>query len=495
MRKGYTILGAAIVAVYLILAVACARTLIPWCDEAWFAGPAYNLITHGYMGTPVLDPTSGWFIRDLRHIDRYTYWIMPLYSLSQALWFQLFHFGLMAVRLYSVFWGLLALASWFLVVKQITGDIGTGLLTAALLATDFTFLWGAGVGRMDMMCEALGVGGIAAFLCLRKKNLLLAMLAGHAGVAAAGLAHPMALGALAGLIALTLYYDRRRIRIAHVAAAATPYLIGALAWGAYISKDPAVFWIQFSTDAGSRVISGPLLLWLKLQTVDRYLYMFGWAPDTHGLSHLKIVVLAIYAIGLGGAFLNRRLRSDKRFRPLLLLWLASTLTMALVDREIHPFYLLHFVDPLAALLAVWLCWNWDARTVPRWALSGLVILLMLVQFAALGSRIRENRYRNSFLATTEFLSQHAGPDDRIFGSAELAFELGFEGRVVDDFRLGYRTGKEARWVVLDRNRYQEWIPALKKTEPEAYRSITAMLADHYQLVRQNADYQVYVRKT
>src|SRR5450432_3358303 len=79
MRSGSTYLFIGIVVVYLILAVACARTLMPWCDEAWFAGPAYNLMTHGYMGTPVLDPTSGWFIRDLTHIDRYTYWIMPLY--------------------------------------------------------------------------------------------------------------------------------------------------------------------------------------------------------------------------------------------------------------------------------------------------------------------------------------------------------------------------------------------------------------------------------
>src|SRR5229473_2858367 len=107
MRKGSTYLAIAIVVVYLILAVASSRTLMPWCDEAWFAGPAYNLITHGYMGTPVLDPTS----------------------------------------------------AWFLVVKKITGDTRIGLLTAAVLATDFTFLWGAGVGRMDMMCEALGLGG------------------------------------------------------------------------------------------------------------------------------------------------------------------------------------------------------------------------------------------------------------------------------------------------------------------------------------------------
>jgi 4-amino-4-deoxy-L-arabinose transferase-like glycosyltransferase len=494
MRSGSTYLFIGIVVVYLILAVACARTLMPWCDEAWFAGPAYNLITHGYMGTPVLDPTSGWFIRDLKHIDRYTYWIMPLYPLSEALWFQFFHFGLITVRMYSVFLGLVALAAWFLVVKKITGDTRIGLLTAALLATDFTFLWGAGVGRMDMMCEALGLSGIAAYLWLRQKNLLLAILASHACVAAAALAHPLALGACAGLVALTLYYDWRRIRIAHVAVAAVPYLTGALAWGAYIAKDPALFWAQFSTDAGNRVISGPILHWLKLQIDERYLYMFGLAPDTVGLGHLKIVVLAVYAAGLAGALFNRQIRDHERFRPLLLLWLVSMLTMAMVDKEIHPFYLLHFVDPLAAILAVWLCWNWDSRTVPRWALIGLAATLVLVQFTVLGSRIRQNRYRDSFLATTDYLKQHAGPGDRIFGSAELAFELGFEGRVVDDFRLGYRTGKEARFVVLDQNRYQEWIPNLQKAEPEAYRSILAMLASQYQLVQQNAGYQVYARK-
>lgn len=494
MRRGSTYLFIAIVVVYLLLAVACARTLMPWCDEAWFAGPAYNLITHGYMGTPVLDPTSGWFIRDLTRIDRYTYWIMPLYPLSEAFWFQFFHFGLMTVRMYSVFWGLAALAAWFLVVKKITGDSRIGLLTAALLATDFTFLWGAGVGRMDMMCEALGLSGIAAFLWLREKNLLLAILAGNTFVAAAALAHPMALGACAGLVALTLYYDRRRIRIVDAAVAAVPYLAGALAWGAYIAEDPALFLAQFSHDAGNRVISGPMLHWLKMQIDDRYLYMFGLAPDTLGFSHLKIVVLAVYAAGLAGVLFNRQIRNQERFRPLLLLWLVSMLTMAMVDKEIHHFYLLHFVDPLAAILAVWLCWNWETRTVPRWALAGLVAILVLVQFTVLGSRIRQNRYRDSYLATTEYLKQHAGPDDRIFGSAELAFELGFEGRVVDDFRLGYRTGKEARFIVLDQNRYREWIPNLRQVEPEAYRSIASMLANRYRLVLENAGYQVYVRK-
>ena len=116
-----------------------------------------------------------------------------------------------------------------------------------------------------------------------------------------------------------------------------------------------------------------------------------------------------------------------------------------------------------------------------------------MQFTVLGSRIRQNRYRDSFLATTEYLRQHAGPDDRIFGSAELAFELGFEGHVVDDFRLGYRTGKKARFIVLDQNRYQEWIPNLEQTEPAAYSYVTNLLDREFKLAYQNTDYKIYLR--
>jgi len=63
---------------------------------------------------------------------------------------------------------------------------------------------GAGVGRMDMMCVALGMSGIAAFSgCARKSSF--GDLASQAGVLR-GPHTPLGLGACAGLIALTLYY-------------------------------------------------------------------------------------------------------------------------------------------------------------------------------------------------------------------------------------------------------------------------------------------------
>jgi len=111
-----------------------------------------------------------------------------------------------------------------------------------------------------------------------------------------------------------------------------------------------------------------------------------------------------------------------------------------------------------------------------------------------GSRVRQNRYHDSFLAATEYLKQHAGPDSTIFGSAELAFELGFEGQVVDDFRHGYRSGKRPAIVVLDQNRYQEWIPNLQQTEPAAYTYITNLLDREFKLGYENAAYKIYLRR-
>src|SRR5205823_6464124 len=125
---------------------------------------------------PVLDSTAVWNTRDLTQVDKYTYWIMPLYPFSESLWFRALPFSLFSSRLYSVFWGLVALAAWFALMWKLSADIRVALLTVALLAVDFTFTWSAAVGRMDMMCAALGMSGIAGFVWLREKRFALGVL-------------------------------------------------------------------------------------------------------------------------------------------------------------------------------------------------------------------------------------------------------------------------------------------------------------------------------
>src|ERR1017187_7029960 len=216
-----------IVLLFIVLAVLSAHVNLPGTDEAWFASPALNLIAHGYFGTSVLDPTAAFRKNNLTGIDRHTYWIVPLYPLVQAAWDSVAGFGLMHVRYFSAFWGLVAMWAWYRILMIVTGDRRVAVLALGLMAVDFTFVLAASWGRMDMMAAALGCAGMAAYLSLREKYLVRAILVSQACVAAAGLSHPQALGYFAGLVALTLYCDWWRIRFPYVMAACVPYLVGA----------------------------------------------------------------------------------------------------------------------------------------------------------------------------------------------------------------------------------------------------------------------------
>jgi hypothetical protein len=484
-----------ILLLFIVLAVVSAHVNLPGTDEAWFASPALNLIVHGHFGTSVLDPTAAFRKNDLTGIDRHTYWIVPLYPLAQAAWDRVAGFGLMQVRYFSAVWGLVVMWAWYRILTIVSGDRRVAALALGLMAVDFTFVLAASWGRMDMMAAALGSAGLAAFLSLREKHLVRAILVSHACVAAAGLSHPQALGYFAGLVALTLYRDWRRIRFAHAMAACVPYLVGAAGWGLYILQAPHDFLLQFGGNAAGRGVPlyDPAAL-LYGQFVKRFWYMFGMAPDTRGLSHMKVLILAVYAAGLLGVLCNREIRRHAGYRALLVTGGVTWLVMMAIDSEAQSFYLVHFVLWLIAFTAIGAVWYWDRRSVPRWALAAVVALLLAVQFATLARRVSQRAYSTVYLATTDYLKQHAKAQDIVMGSAELAFELGFDGNLVDDPRLGYRSGKRPSFIVIDHNRYEEWIPQYEQREPRTYRYIHEMMAREFHQVVDNAGYKVYARK-
>ena len=127
------------------------------------------------------------------------------------------------------------------------------------------------------------------------------------------------------------------------------------------------------------------------------------------------------------------------------------------------------------------------------ALAAVIALLLVVQFATIGRRVSLRAYSTVYLPATDYLKQHARPQDIVMGSAELAFELGFDGNLVDDPRLGYRNGKRPSFIVIDQNRYAEWIPQYEQREPQTYRYIHDMMAREFHLVLDNAGYKVYAR--
>jgi hypothetical protein len=491
--KGWWWLGG-IVGLYLVLAIATGRTYMPWCDEAWFATPGINLATDGSFGTPVLDETSVWNARNLRGVNQITYWFMPLHPVAVAGWSIIAGASLYAVRTLSMMWGLVAMAAWFLIVRKLAAPEGMrpALFMAGLLAIDFEFLWCAGVGRMDMMAEAFLASAFASYLLLRETSFTRAVLVSQTFVMLAGMTHPISLGGLVGLVFLTLYFDWRKVRVRHVALAALPYVVGGAAWGLFISKDPAMFWAQFYGNITGRLSrSGGFFQSVWDQYKERFFWIYGLHPDNRGASHLKIVIFAIYmgALALGWAMRDFR----ARYRGWLILCAVLFFSYSNLDKDVHEFYLIHFMAPVMAVLALAADWMLRTRRVPVWAVAGVFAVLAAVQLMTSGSRIRQDAYHTRYLDTTAFLKSNARPGELIMGSSELGWELGWRSNLIDDFRLGYLTGKRPDIVVLDKNRYQEWIPNLKVFDPKAYSFTTGLLASEFRLVHRNEAYIVYFR--
>ena len=488
---------AGIVAVYLALAISMAHTFLPWCDEAWFATPGFNLASNGTFGTPVLDETSSWGRRDLHGVNRITYWIMPLHPLAVAAWSLLAGTGLMAVRALSTLWGLWALAAWFLAVRKLAAPDGTraALFMAGLLAVDFQFQWTAGQGRMDMMTEALLASAFASYLLLRERDVGRAVLASQTCLMLAGMTHPIALGGFAGLLFLTLYLDWRQLRWRHLALAAVPYIIGGAAWGAFIAHDPAIFREQFFGNLSGRFTRpGGLLQSAWDQYKERFLWAYGMRPDTRGLSHLKLVLYLVYMGGLAAAWAMPDFRARREHRAWLILCIVLWLGYASLDQGVQEFYLVHIMTPVIVVLALVLDWILRTRRAPVWVVAAVFLVLVPVQLMTTGSRIRQDAYHKRYLATTAFLKRNERPGDLIFGSTELGWELGWKSNLVDDYRLGFLTGKRPDIVVLDKNRYQDWIPRLDAVEPQTYRYTVDLLANRFREAYRNDSYIVYLRK-
>lgn len=484
---------AAVLAVFVLLATLAALTYAPRADEGFFASPAVNLATKGFMGTTVLEGRHA-FMKD---IHRYTYWITPLDFIIQAGWYKLVGFSLTKMRMLSMLFGLLGLGAWFVIVERLSGRRGLAALTVTLIALDFNYIVGASSGRMDIMAAALGFSGIAAYLVLRERNYPAALLAGNALAAAAGLTHPVA-GYLSffGQMFLILYFDRKRLTVRTLAFAAAPYLVGGAAWGWYILKDPDAFRAQFGTNAtmGGRLnlLTAP---WAAavMEIKWRYLKSYGLVPGTAGhFAFLKGLALALYVCGLAGAILTREIRNHKGWRALMLLLGIYFLALTVFDGQKAYYYLPHVLPFYAALTVAWLD-SLVRRGVPASAPAAVVACVVLVEAGGVLYRAHLDPYERTYVPAIAFLIQHAPPPDLVFGNANLGFGYGFDKNLVDDVRIGYYTGRKPDWVVLD-DEYLRVMQNYRLHEPKFYDFISRRLATEYEPAYTGSGYRILVSR-
>lgn len=476
--------------VFLTAAAAVALTRSPWCDEAWFACAGFNLAAHSKLITPVIaaapeDPkTIG--------LDRHTYWVMPLHLLLQAGWYKLFGFGLITLRSISILWGLLALGSWFVIARELAGELRIAVLTVALLGTDYVFILRGADGRMDMMSAALGYAALATYLLLRKRHLDLAVFCAHTLVVLSGLTHPNGgLLSLAGVAYLTLHYDRASIRGRHVALMAVPYLAGAAGWALYIAEDPRLFLAQFSGNASDRLgaFRAPWSA-LRREIAERYLTAYGFQPGAPQAARLKLLLLLGYAAGLAGTLLLTHVRRTRGVPVLLVLTAMHLLFLALFDSTKQPAYLVYVMPLLSAILAVWIV---SCRT--RFAFLPTIVPLaaaafICLQLASVIHLVLENKYRSSYAPAAAFLRAHAGKDELIIGQPELGFALGFDARLIDDRRLGYYLHLKPRFIVAGQD-YRHGLENFRHNRPEIAQYAETLLHTQYRRAFENDTYTIY----
>lgn len=487
-----------ILTIYLALSIGTALTEIPGTDEGWFANAAFNLLTKGSLATTVMETFATPFVG----MERHTYWIMPLQPVALSIWYRLFGFSVFTTRSLSIFWGLVALVSWFIIVRTLFKRISLGLMVLALLACDYIFIVCASSGRMDMMSASLGFAGFASYLGLRERSLTGAILISQSLIVMSGLTHPMGLLPFAGLICLSLYFDRKQIGLKHVAIALMPYVIGGLAWGSYILQDASSFFSQFVANAivgsdentGSRFVGlfSPFT-GLKLELTHRYFANFGFGRRDTSVTHIKIIFLALYVVGVMGSLVVREIRRLPNFKVLLAMTSLYFAGLTLIDSQKNYYYLVHIVPFYLTMCALFISWCWARPNRVGKMLALVLSAVGLVEVAGVTYRIRRDNYRNSFESMTVALKQKTTAESSIAANPGVAFGLNFPENVFHDPLLGYNSKRRFDFIVIDPE-MAYGLERCKDRNPQVYDYTVRLLADEYNREYDHRSYTIYSRK-
>ena len=471
----------------LLAGAVAAYYRIPWSDEGWFSSASYNLARHGFMGTTVIDPN---FLH-LTRIERRTYWVMPLYLLGQAVWLKLFPATLFSIRSFTLLWIPVSLFSLYRFLWKVTSNARASALAACLLALSFIFIDNAGFARPDVMCCALGLCGLAAYVEWREEHFYRALMLSNAFIAASGLTHPNGVFHLIGLVVLVLFYDRRRLSLSVIGAAILPYVVFGVAWAFYIVPDYRAFFDQMrgnGTDGRLATTLNPaVILWDEIRL--RYLVSYGLV--TRGWALLKLPALLFYVAAIAGALFQPGFRTQRSTRLVLLLLAVYFAALAVFNQKLS-YYLIHILPWYIALTALYADWLWTNYLGLRPALA--LALLGLVGLET-GGILLKARSRSQITAqeqaAIEFARSHAKPQDRIMGTAALIYGFDFDTRLRDDPRLGTLTGVIPDIVIIEpiyRDLYDSW----KEVRAKEMRAIKGRL-ETYRLGFDNVTCQVYIR--
>lgn len=477
-----------IVCIYLAFGFGMAVTRMPFCDEAYYGIPGRELYRNGTTATPVIEPAGNY----LTHINRVTYWEMPLYLVCQAGWYRLFGQSLVSQRSISVLAGAVGLLCWLAVLFRLTRNQAATLLAGALLSVDYVLHNVVSAGRSDSLSFGLGAGALAALLLLGEKNLALALLVCHTLTMASGLTHPIGgVTTLAAVIYLSAVLLRpREWKPVHWLCIVLPYVAGGIGWLLYILRDVQAFRDQFGGNSAGRL--WPLLHPLQAlqgEIVGRYLSGFGWAPELSAPHRVRLLVLAFYLGGLAVSFAVAAIRTAPGVRHLQRLFIVTSIILFFLEGAKQSWYLI-YVLPYYAVFAALAVQHFARSARTRWPARAAVAAVLLVQMAGLSYSISLYHYRTKYHPAIAFLRARMNAHTLIMGPAELGLELPF-GQLVEDFGFGLYSGKTPDYLVLPSTTP---LPALCRNKPAVYHHLKQMMASQFVTLYDRTPYIILGRR-
>jgi Dolichyl-phosphate-mannose-protein mannosyltransferase len=486
------------IVIYLALSIWLAYTKAPWCDEGWFANPAYNLAFRGNMGTNVLEPSGHFLNAYLQGIQQRTYLAMPFQLIALAGWFRVFGSSAFSARLYSICWGAISLPVLFYILRQWFPDRRVAVFGTLLTAIDFIFLWSTADARMEAAASALALCSLAAYLHFRERNFQKAVVWSQALGACAVFNHPNAALVVVAVAVLAWRDDRNRLRQRpwrYMALAAAPYLLLAILWSFYIWQSPADFKAQFFANAAghnserlTRLIRPDIAIGMEIVRHLTAYYLSGvWSGVMHGWM-AAVPFLYLPAVIW---FLRKARTHAAPVRTFVAYFVVMVLGMTFLNGFKGYFYLIYLVPFYNAVLAAWLLSLWERRIDAKCVAVAIASAFVVLQLAISILHIRADERHRFYEPTIQDLVRYRAEGKSIAGTAALGFGLGFEG-FTDDSRLGIYTGRYPDVLVIDRA-YRSFVGSFGENEPTVFEHVVGTLSTQYKFVVQHGPFWVFER--
>ena len=245
-----------------------------------------------------------------------------------------------------------------------------------------------------------------------------------------------------------------------------------------------------AADRGRTIVT-PLAA-LRLEISHRYMDNFGFAAWTSRAGRLNAIPLAIFFAGVAVCLLVREIRQHPVYR-LPILWTVLAVVYMTWFEGLKTIYYLIYLTPLySMLLAVAAAWVWLRHPRGRWVPAAVLLVFVALQAVRTPIAASRNPRRTTYDPAVQYLRARFNRNTFIMGSASLIFALGPDWNILDDFRLGYNSGKRAEVVVIDPH-WTDGIEMLETEDPPLYAFATRLLETEYQEVYNRGGYRILIR--